>query len=110
MGIQIPDDLFSLPGIFSLVMQVLGLTWDYIRAKAVKLLGEPVVKALETGFEVFQILIRDGVAGLWEFVKEQFTNLKEMVIDQIKDMVITEVITARRQVDPRPAQPGRGIY
>ena len=94
MDIQIPDDLFSLPGIFSLVMQVLGLTWDYIRAKAVKLLGEPVVKALETGFEVFQILIRDGVAGLWEFVQEQFTNLKEMVIDQIKDMVITEVITA----------------
>lgn len=94
MNIQIPDDLFSLRGIFSLVMQVLGLTWDYIRAKAVKLLGEPVVKALETGFEVFQILIRDGVAGLWEFVKEQFTNLKEMVIDQIKEMVITEVIKA----------------
>jgi hypothetical protein len=94
VGIQVPDDLFSLPGIFSLVMQVLGLTWDYIRAKAVKLLGEPVVKALETGFEVFQILIRDGVAGLWEFVKEEFTNLKEMVIDQIKEMVITEVIKA----------------
>jgi hypothetical protein len=94
MNIQIPENLFSLSGIFSLVMQILGLTWDYIRSKAVKLLGEPAVQALETGFEIFKILIRDGVSGLWEFVKEQFSNLKEMVIDQIKEMVITEVIKA----------------
>jgi hypothetical protein len=94
MGIQIPDDLFSLEGIFSLVMQVLGLSWEFIRSKAVKLLGEPVVKVLETGFELFQILINQGPAGLWEYVKEQFTDLKEMVIDAIKDMVITEVIKA----------------
>ncbi len=94
MNIQIPEDLFSLRGIFSLVTQVLGVTWDYIRSKAVKLLGEDVVKALETGFDVFKIIIRDGVVGLWEFVKEQFNNLKEMVIDQIQNMVITEVIKA----------------
>ena len=94
MGITIPDDLFSLKGIFSLVMQVLGLTWDYIRKKAVKLLGEPVVKALETGFEIFQIIRKDGIAGLWNYIKEQFNDLKETVIDAIKEMVITQVIQA----------------
>ena len=94
MGIQIPEDVFSLKGIFSLVMQVLGLTWDYIRKKAVKLLGEPVVKALEKGFEIFQILITKGPAGLWEYVKEQFSDLKEMVIEQIKSLLITQVIMA----------------
>jgi len=36
MGIQLPDDIFSLKGIFSLVTQILGMTWDYIRPKAVK--------------------------------------------------------------------------
>jgi phage-related protein len=81
MGIKIPDDIFSLEGIFSLVMQILGLTWDAIRAKAVKLLGEPVVKALETGFEIFKILINEGPIGLWKYVKEVVGNLKDMVID-----------------------------
>jgi hypothetical protein len=75
MGVQLPEDLFSVQGIFSLVMQVLGLTWDYIRQKAVKLLGEPVVKALETGFAPFQILLKEGPAGLWQYVKEQFQDL-----------------------------------
>lgn len=94
IGIQIPDDIFSLEGIFSLVLQVMGISWAYIRGKAVRLLGEPVVKALETGFEIFKILITEGPAGLWNFVKDQFSGLKEMVMDAIKDMVITEVIKA----------------
>ena len=94
MGIKLPDDIFSLPGIFSLVTQVLGLTWDYIRAKAVKHLGEPVVKALETGYEVFQILVTEGPLGLWKFIKQQFADLKQTIIEQIQDMVITEVIKA----------------
>jgi hypothetical protein len=94
LNIQMPDDVFSLPGIFSLIMQVLGLTWDYIRGKAVKLLGEPVVKALEVGFDIFQILIKEGPAGLWAYAVEKFSDLKEMVIEEIKNMLISEVIKA----------------
>ncbi len=94
LNIKMPDDVFSLSGIFSLVMQVLGLTPEYIRAKAVKLLGEPVVQVLEEGFEIFQILKKDGIEGLWAYAVEKFTDLKEMVIDEIKNMLITEVIKA----------------
>ena len=70
LGIQIPDDPFSLEGIFSLVAQILGLTWANIRAKAVKLLGEPVVQLLEKSFEIFQILMNKGIQGLWRLLKE----------------------------------------
>ncbi len=94
VGITMPDDLFSLKGIFSLVAQILGLTWDYIRQKAVKHLGEPAVQALELGFEIFQVLRTGGIDGLWEYLKEQFNDLKETVIDAIKEMVITTVIEA----------------
>ncbi len=93
VGIQIPDDIFSLKGIFNLVMQILGLTWDYIRKKAVKLFGARVVAAMETGSEVFQALM-EGPEALWEYVKGQFGDLKETVIGAIKEMVITQVITA----------------
>ncbi len=94
MGIQLPDDIFSLPGIFSLTTQVLGLTFDYIRAKAVKKFGEPVVAGMEQAVEIFQILRDRGAMGLWEDVQEQFNDLKETVIEEIKNMVITQVITA----------------
>ncbi|MFT7900839.1 DNA/RNA non-specific endonuclease [Tenacibaculum ascidiaceicola] len=94
VGITLPDNLFSLSGIFSLVTQMLGLTWDYFRSKAVKLLGEPVVAGMEKAVEIFQIVRKDGVMGLWEYIKEQFSNLKEMVMDAIRDMIITKVIEA----------------
>jgi hypothetical protein len=42
---------FDLKGILSLVLQVLGLTWANFRARAVKLLGEPVVGMIEQGAE-----------------------------------------------------------
>ena len=93
-GIQIPKNLFSLAGIFSLVVQVLGLTWDYIRTKAVKLFGEPVVAAMEKAVAIFKILRKEGAKGLWKYVQKQFTDLKQQVIDQIKGLVITQVITA----------------
>ncbi|MFD0861696.1 DUF4157 domain-containing protein [Sungkyunkwania multivorans] len=94
VGITIPDNLFSLEGIFSLVMQVLGLSWDYMRKKAVKLMGEPVVKAMEVGFEMFQIIRTKGVLGMWEYIKESFTDLKETIIESIKQMLITQVLEA----------------
>ena len=94
MGIQIPKDLFSLKGIFSLVTQILGLSWNYVRTKAVKMFTEPVVTAMEKGSEIFQLLQKDGLEGIWEYIQEQFTDLKESVIGEIKNMVITQVITA----------------
>ncbi len=94
MGVQIPDDLFSLPGIFSLVTQVLGLTWDYIRGKAVKMFGEPVVAGMEKGVEIIQVIRERGLEGLWEEIQADFADLKETVIGQIKETVIAQVITA----------------
>lgn len=94
IGITIPENIFSLSGIFNLVMQVLGLSWDFVRRKAVLLLGEPVVKAMEFGLDMFKLMREKGVDGIWEYVKEQFTDLKKTIIDAIRDMLITQVIEA----------------
>lgn len=59
-----------------------------------KLLGEKVVSALETGFEIFQIIRKEGIAGLWKYLKEKFSDLKETVLGAIKEMIITKVIEA----------------
>jgi hypothetical protein len=92
-GIQLPKN-FDLAGILSLVLQVLGLTYSNIRSRAVKILGEKVVKALETAAEIFKILITKGPAGLWEYIKEKLGDLQAMVIDKIKSFIMEKVIMA----------------
>lgn len=92
-GIQLPQS-FDLKGILTLVLQILGVTWENLRGRAVKLFGEPVVAALEKSWAVFKMIQTQGIGALWEYIKDQLSNLKEMVIDGIKDMVITEVIKA----------------
>jgi hypothetical protein len=90
-GIEVPTE-FSLKAVFGLVMQILGLTKDHIRAKLVKLIGAKNVEIIEKAWEVISTLIREGPAGLWEKIKEYLTNLKEMVIDGIRDWVITQIV------------------
>lgn len=92
-GIQLPKT-FDLKGILSLVLQVLGLTYANIRARAVAILGDKVVAALETGAEIFKKLITEGPGALWEWIKEKVGDLKSMVIDQIKSFIIEKVIVA----------------
>jgi len=101
VGLQMPES-FDLKGILSLVLQILGLTWDNIRAQIIKGLdaklgegkGEMIMKVLETAWEVIQIIRTQGLGGLWEFIKEKIGDLKAMVMDKIKDMIITQVIQA----------------
>lgn len=92
-GIQMPENL-DFEGVLGLATQMLGMTWDFIRARASKILGEEVVSKLETGFEWFMILKEQGLAGLWQYLQDQLGMLKDMVIDGIKDMVIGEVVEA----------------
>ena len=42
---------------------MLGLTWQNIRAKLVKAIGETAVKALETGFDIVVTLVTEGPGG-----------------------------------------------
>ena len=91
LGIEIPRDL-SLPSILKLVMSVLGITFDKMRAKAVRLIGERNMKLIEKLVEYIQALIAGGPAALWEKVKEDLSSLKEMVIDAIKNYLIETAV------------------
>ena len=90
-GITLPKDL-SLPSILQLVLQVLGLTYDRLRAKAVALIGERNVRILEKLYDYVKTLITEGPAALWEKVKGDIGDLKAMVIDAVQDWVITTII------------------
>ncbi|MBK8461070.1 MAG: hypothetical protein IPL43_13600 [Micropruina sp.] len=92
-GIAIPEK-FDLKGIVSLILSLLGLTWASIRARLAKVLPEWVLTALEKAVEVVKILSTEGVGGLWKWIVTKISDLKEQVMSQIKDFVITKIITA----------------
>ncbi len=90
-GVYIPT-AFSLKEIAKFVFSVLGLTWANIRQKLVKVVGEPAVKAMETGFDIVVTLVTQGPAAAWDKIKDQLSNLKDMVISGITDFVIDIVV------------------
>jgi hypothetical protein len=104
-------NLFSLPGIFSLVGQILGLSWDWIprntqesngpQKTAVKKLGEPVVKGIEETVDIFQTIKNDGIMGLWKYLSEKFQDLQATVMDAIRD----KPRGIRRGSSPRSSRP-----
>jgi hypothetical protein len=90
-GVYIPKSL-DFREIVAFVLSVLGLTWQNIRQKLVKVVGEPVVKAMETGFEIVVTLVKEGPAAAWEKIKEQLSSLKDMVMQGIMDFVVETVV------------------
>lgn len=92
-NIYIPQS-FSLQEIIKFVLSVLGLTWQNIRSKLVRVVGETAVTAMETGFDIVVTLVRDGPAAAWERIRESLSNLREMVMEQIMAFVRNNIVTA----------------
>jgi len=93
-GIQMPQK-FDLKGVFQLLAQLLGLTYQQIRTQIVNKLGkkgETIVSTLETSFEFVQILLTGGPLALWDHIKQSLSDLKQTVVDGIKDYLIKTVV------------------
>lgn len=92
-GITLPEK-FDLLGIFSLVAQILGLTYANVKARIIKKLpaAATVFDAIEQGFALVMKLKDLDFSGLWEEAKAALANLKETVIGGIRNWVITTVI------------------
>jgi len=92
-GIEIPES-FDLKGIIKLVLSILGLTWTKIRTKIVKRIGETAMGAVEKGVDIFTTLATEGVGGLWKFLVDKLSDLKDTVMDAIQDFVVVKIVKA----------------
>ena len=96
--ITLPEK-FDAAGLFNLVAQVLGFTYDNFRRIAVKVWGKAAVELLEAGaaaaekgLEIFQIVREKGLAGLWEFIQASLSSLVEELIQKVKETVLFAAI------------------
>ena len=90
-GVYIPTS-FALSEIVKFIFSVLGLTWQNVRQKLVKVVGETAVKGMETGFDIVVTLVNQGPAAAWDKIKDQLSALKDTVIGGIIDMVVDAVV------------------
>ena len=91
-GLVLPST-WDLRGVLSLVLQILGLTWANVRARLVRASSERVVATLETGFALVVTLVREGPAAAWRQLLEHLANLRDMVMGQVRDWVVSTVVT-----------------
>jgi hypothetical protein len=92
-GIEIPETL-DLKGIIKLILSVLGLTWTRIRTRIVARIGEAAMNAVEQGAEIFKTLATEGIGGLWKFLVDKLSDLKDTVMDAIQDFVVVKIVKA----------------
>ncbi|MFZ2405724.1 MAG: DUF4157 domain-containing protein [Methylobacter sp.] len=92
-GVYIPKS-FDLLEIIKLVLSVLGLTWQNIRAKLVTIIPEPVLVGLEKTAGILVTLVKDGPVAAWEEIKAELDDLKGQLIAQATQMITTEIVKA----------------
>lgn len=85
---------FELREIVKFVLSVLGLTWQNVRGRIVRVIGEPATAALETTVSVVRTLITEGPAAAWEQIREMLGNLRDMLMTQIMQYVSTTIVQA----------------
>ncbi len=90
-GVEIPS-AFNLAGILSIITQVVGLTWNYIRTRIVGFIGEENMARLEKTVDMFRAFKDDGVEGFKKAAAEEGAQMKETVIGEIKQFVVEEVV------------------
>lgn len=92
-GIELPQK-FSPAAIFSLVLQVLGITKQHIRERAVVVLGERKVGMLEKAGGILYRVYNEGLGALWDMIAEKLSDFKDIIWDAIKSFIKTKIIEA----------------
>lgn len=92
-GVELPDS-FDIRGIVKMLASMFGLTWNFIRQRIARRIGEKAMAAVEGGVEIFRKLAAGGIGALWEMLVDKLGDLKQMIMDKIQDFIVTKVITA----------------
>ena len=53
-----------------------------------------MLEKLKTGFEIFQIIIREGLIGLWRYLQNKLENIIVSTKEQVFSYLKTEVLQA----------------
>lgn len=107
-GVQLPA-AWNLRGILSVLFQLVGLTYQNIRAHLVRLIPEPVVRGLETGFALVKTLITEGPMAAWEQLKDIAKDLQDEFVNAVKNWIKWKIVEEAIKTILALFIPGAGI-
>lgn len=90
-GLEIPQK-FDAAAIFSLSLQVMGITKQHIRERAVVLLGEEKVSLPETAGGILHRVYNEGLGAIWDMIAQKLSDLKETIWEAIKSYIQKRII------------------
>ena len=90
-GIEVPKE-FTVKAVIGLILQILGITVSAIERRVGKVIGPENVERIKQVWEFVSTFVREGVAGVWELIKEHLANLKETVVNAVQQWLISEVV------------------
>jgi len=91
--IEMPER-WDLPGVLSIVTQVLGVTWDWVRDRASTLVGERNVERLEFLRDTIRNMLTEGLPGLFRRIQESVADLQDLVMGQIREFLQISIVQA----------------
>lgn len=92
-GIELPKK-FDASAIFSLALQVMGITKVHIKERAVAMLGERKVSLLEKAGGLIYRVYNEGLGVIWDMIVEKLSDFKELIWDAIKSFIQKSIIEA----------------
>src|SRR5262249_55556924 len=98
VAVKMPSD-FGPKGIFSLFTQLLSLGVETIWERMEVVYGKTIANAfrrgevlLEKGLEIFAVIKNEGLAGLWDEIRNSLGSILEDTLDMIKENVLYAAI------------------
>jgi len=107
-GLVLPQT-WDFPGIISVALQMIGISYANIRSVMVEVMGETVVAGLEKTFELVKTLITKGPMAAWDQLKEMATEMRDAFIEAVKDFIKQKIIEQAIQWLVSLFIPGAGI-
>lgn len=92
-AVQLPQR-FDFGGILSMVANMLGLTWPWLRERLVRTLGERTVRLVETGVDWVRDIATRGLAAVSQRLGDMASGFVDTVIGGIRDWVANSIVGA----------------
>ncbi len=93
VGVQLPPDM-SVGSIITFFLQLMGITWPNIRAILARHIGEENVALLEQAYELLNVLITQGPAGIYEMIRERLdpAMIMQTIIDAAVSYLVERIV------------------
>ena len=92
-GISLPDT-WDAAGIFGMIADILGVSWDGLKDKIGERIGEDNVAMLESIWGYVEAAMNGGLEGLWDHAKDQVGDLWQGLLESALGMLMEQVVTA----------------